>query len=290
MQDLLKASLAAFEMAGKLKVIVFDASVRSSVCESKDDVRSFIVNRGGSTNIEAALSSVLEDVNQTIVLMTDGLANTGELVSSKTLIKFARSHANYASNVFHCLGFWRPYTSLNADLLKTLSYDSSGIFHLGSNSDCLSSFIGDVFADYYFRREAVADLPPGLMNDVPQSGFVVRADTPLHLVFEGRAPYAGETIESPTNDDIKTIFKIRCAQAIKEGKTEAIYDEMKQYDFLHSLRIMVDEARRIAPTDTENSLSVKKSDLLHQISNTTTDSQDVVNLRQTSVILSQAQE
>lgn len=290
MTDLINASLAAFDMAGCVKIIAFDASVHTAVCETKDQVRDCIVNRGGSTNIEAALSSVLEDTNQTIVLMTDGLANTGHLVSSKSLLAMARMNSTYSNNVFHCLGFWRPYTSLNADLLKGLSFDSSGIFHLGSNSDCLSCFIGDVFADYYFRRESVPELPPGLLNDVPKSGFVVRADTPLHLVFQGHIPFVGEVVEEATEEDIKNIFKIRCLNAMKSGNTEELIKEMREYKYLHALSVMLDEARHIPSSDNENSLTVKKSELLHFISNTSTDSQDVVNLRQTSVLLSQSQE
>jgi len=289
MTDLLNASLAAFDMAGCVKIIVFDASVRTAVCTTKDQVRACVVNRGGSTNIEAALSAVLEDVNQTIVFMTDGLANTGHLISSKYLLSMARLHSTYSHNVFHCLGFWRPHTSLNADLLKSLSFDSSGIFHLGSNSDCLSSFIGDVFADYYFRRESVPELPPGLLNQIPRSGFVVRADAPLHLIFEGHSPFAGETVDEATDEDIKNIFKIRCAN-VKNEQADELIKEMSQYPFLRSLCVMLDEARQIPSSEYENALTVKKSELLHILSNTSTDSQDVINLRQTSVLLSQSQE
>jgi hypothetical protein len=220
--------------------------------------------------------------------MTDGLANTGDLVTSKALLNFARKTPTYLSNIIHSLGFWRAHTCLNADLLKGLSQDTTGIFHLGSSSDCLASFLGDVFADHYFRREKVGELPAGLISEKPMAGFVVRADVATNLVFEGTSAFSDLPVHEATEDDIKHIFKARATKALNDKTFSALLEEMKSYPFLLALSIQLEEASKIKESEYENPDTVRRSELVNLMSRLD-DSQDVVDLRQVSRQMSQAQ-
>lgn len=290
MDDVKKACMAALELVGTVKIVAFDHEIINvSTCTTKDAVSNSIVNRNGSTNVQDALSEILKDGGQTVVLMTDGLANTGRLTSSKSLLAFAQSFPTYTANVFHCLGFWRKDTCLNAELLKSLAFDTNGIFHLGSNSDCLASFIGDVLADYYFRVESnFRALPSGLLNEIPRSGFTIRADAPSHFVFSGANSYYKETAEA-TEQDILEIFKVRVANALKKSQSDmtALGKEMDQ-PFLLPLKLQMEVAAKISVSEYENPDTIRRSELVHLISSRE-DSQDVIHLRQHTVNLSQSQ-
>lgn len=293
MDDVKNACMAALELVGTVKIVAFDHEIINvSTCTTKDEVSTSIVNRNGSTNIQEALSEILKDGGQTVVFMTDGLANTGALTSSKSLLDFAQSFPTYTSNVFHCLGFWRKDTCLNAELLKSLAFDTNGIFHLGSNSDCLAAFIGDVLADYYFRVNVnFRDLPPGLLNEIPRSGFTIRADAPSHFVFSGANydnSYYTETAEA-TEQDILEIFKVRVTNALKKGQWDvsALAKEMDQ-PFLLPLKLQMEVAAKIKVSEYENPDTIRRSELVHLISSRE-DSQDVIHLRQYTVNLSQSQ-
>jgi hypothetical protein len=292
MDDVKKASLAALELVGSLKIIAFDHEiVQVQQCSYKDEVSNAIVNRNGSTNIQDALTATLAEEDQTIVLMTDGLANTGSLTSSQSLLDYARSFPSYQKNVFHCLGFWRKDTCLNAELLKSLAFDTNGIFHLGSNSDCLASFIGDVLSDYYFRVNVnFRELPFGLLNEIPRCGFTIRADAPSHFVFLGCPPSNfTETTAEPSEQDIKEIFKVRVANALKQGKKEVdVLAKEMDAPFLLPLKLQMEVASKITVSEYENPDTIRRSELVHLISSRE-DSQDVIHLRQHTVNLSQCQ-
>jgi len=292
MEDVKKASLAALELVGSLKIIAFDHEVlHIKKCSTKEEVSEAIVNRNGSTNIQDAISTTLYAKNQTVVFMTDGLANTGNLTSSQSLLDFARAFPTYDCTVFHCLGFWRKDTCLNAELLKSLAFDTNGIFHLGSNSDCLAAFIGDVLSDYYFRVNVnFRELPFGLLNEIPRCGFTIRADAPTNFVFLGNQPSNfAESLEEATENDIKEIFKVRVCNALKQGKRQVdqLAAEMDA-PFLLPLKLQMEIASKISVSEYENPETIRRSELVHLISSRE-DSQDVIYLRQHTVNLSQSQ-
>jgi hypothetical protein len=227
MQTLRKSVLAMCDMAGvgsKIRVIIFDEKATTlvpyTVLENeevlettKNTIRKLLENSGKSTNLELALKELLDvsqqdsdpkdftDSPQIAIFASDGMANIGRS-SSADLVEYARSFKTYASQTLYTLGIISGiFSELNSELLKDMALDTGGSFQLTMNSEGISHCLGDALAHHYFVRFTQAKFkctssngfPGDLCTHLPKSGGVLRADKPLHLVWnfpiEAEEPY-----------------------------------------------------------------------------------------------------
>jgi hypothetical protein len=193
-----------------IETVAFDSKVYRILDKTYIPSRSFVdtlylllrtrlKNEGGTTNIEAVLHSVLKDRKEShthIMFITDGLANTGNVVSSDGLLQFARSLPGYSNISIHTLGLaLNGNTSLNSALLRELALDTNGVFRVVKTIDDLPTFLGDIRADHEctvlrnlqisaFQIEGHRIGPINrLLTRVPLSGPSLRHDRPLRLVW-----------------------------------------------------------------------------------------------------------
>lgn len=173
-----------------------DTSNREGI---KDTLRTRIVNRDGMTNIEHALVMAFSERNQSVLLMTDGLANVGMARTSDQLTTLVRAFPAYDGSVVHALGVQHDeVTALNANFLKAIATDTSGSFSVAADAEALGAFLGDVIADHAMRsheRMSVrcilsdgSEAEPVLAR--PLHGHCVRHDRPTSIVFRLPPPHA----------------------------------------------------------------------------------------------------
>lgn len=227
MDTLRKSVLAMCDMAGfgsRVRVIIFDEKAMTLVPytvlenkevleNTKDTIRKLLQNSGKSTNLELALKELLDvsqedsdpktpDSPQIAIFASDGLANIGRS-SSAELIKYARSFKTYSSQTLYTLGIITGlFCELNSELLKDMALDTGGSFQLTRNSEGISHCLGDAMAHHYFVRftqgkfkcTSSNGLHGELCTQLPTSGGVLRADKPLHLVWnfplEAKEPFS----------------------------------------------------------------------------------------------------
>jgi hypothetical protein len=183
----------------KLKIVTFD-SYANIVLEStlinetnrekiKSIIRENVINNHGCTNIQDALILSMKEPS-TILFATDGLANIG-FSSSSSLLTVARSLPTYKNCLINTLGLQLDeHNGLNAEMLKSLAFDTNGTFRLARDTEGLSSFIGDTLGAYYLRRfnniSVHAKSANGLFGEIimpPLTGYVLRVDRPTHAVI-----------------------------------------------------------------------------------------------------------
>ena len=200
MKHVLNTALASVDMIDngcKLTIVTFDDNVQNIVSqilseETRGDVKlkikSEVLNRSGSTNIELALLNAFSEPCS-ILFMTDGYANLGTAQTSKQLIELARALPYYSQCIVNTLGIHDESTLINSDLLKQLAFDTNGTYRLTKDAESLASFLGDTLAGHYLKRGnckiAVKSLNGnvGTIVSPPLQGFVVRADRPIKAVF-----------------------------------------------------------------------------------------------------------
>lgn len=205
MEHLVNTALGAIDImpdGSSVRIIVFDHDVNEIVPKTvvsaegraalKQRIRETFLNRGGLTNLAIPLTMAFTtETGAATMFLTDGLANRGEVSTSDGLIRLARKLPNYSKNVAHTLGLQMNRSDpINADLLKDLALDTSGVMRMGSCMEDVSSFVGDVMADHYLRRyEGIhvrlmsdALVAPKLVTPEPLAGFVLRADRELSIV------------------------------------------------------------------------------------------------------------
>lgn len=154
-------------------------------------IKTKLVNHGGGTNLEEALTSCLLEPSS-VLFMTDGMANAGFLKTSRDLIKLARAFPSYSNSIINSLGIQQTSeTSLNADLLKQLAIDTNGSFRVAPDAETLSCFVGDVITNHYFRMFDRVKIEVISSNGIsceivaePLAGQVIRLDRPTYSVFK----------------------------------------------------------------------------------------------------------
>jgi hypothetical protein len=201
MNFVVSTALAAVDMlqeGSSLRIIVFDHFAQCIVPETiikqankqalKDIIKTSISNRNGGTDIQSALTHALIGQDQSIMFLTDGVANSGSLTESEDLLYMARRMPDYASNTIHCLGLQAWTTDgINSSLLKDLALDTNGYFKIGKEPETIASFLGDVFAAHTMtvRRNCNTTMPGyTLISAVGINGYTVRSDRPTTLVFK----------------------------------------------------------------------------------------------------------
>jgi hypothetical protein len=216
MKFVVSSALAAVDLlpeGSTLRIIVFDHYAQCIVPEItmktsnkealKDLIKGSIKNRNGGTDIQSALSQALIGQDQSIMFVTDGLANSGSLTTSEDLLYLARRMPDYCSNTVHCLGLqMHESDGINSSLLKDLALDTNGCFKIAKEAEAIACFLGDVMASHCMtvRRNCVTDLPGyDLITAVGINGYTVRADRPTTLVFKKQGP--GEATESEATND-----------------------------------------------------------------------------------------
>lgn len=213
MEHLVNTALGAVDImpdGSALRIIIFDHDVNEIVPKTlvtadgraalKDTIRTKFVNRDGMTNLAIPLTMAFTaETGAATMFLTDGLANRGEVTNSDALVRLARKLPGYSKNVAHTLGLQiNRGEGINADLLKDLALDTSGVFRMGHNMEDVSSFVGDVLADHYLRRyeglrvRLMSDdlKAPKTITPEPLTGFVLRADRELNVVYAWPAPGA----------------------------------------------------------------------------------------------------
>jgi len=155
-----------------------------------------LVTRGLPTNLEYALRIALNRPNQTILFITDGLANRG-ILGCEQLISMIRDMPHYETNVIHTLGLQLEGAEVNTRLLNSMALDSNGVFTLAETTEGLSEVVGTLLAEMETRVFSKCDAKliiqqeapkkqflATLVSDVPKQGFNVRNDANTFLVFK----------------------------------------------------------------------------------------------------------
>lgn len=197
------ATVDVLEDSSTLAILTFDTDLcevlepaiigpdnRASI---KDSIVSRIKNKDGLTNLMKPLVAChnLSDKVESVMLVTDGQANSGAIMTSSGLLEMARAFKSYGTITWHTFGLQDANVALNVDLLKGLSLDTNGTFRMGHDIADMSAFVGDVIADHYMRRSdgikakliGNSTFTSSLITYEPVSGFVLRADKPTTLVF-----------------------------------------------------------------------------------------------------------
>lgn len=116
----------------------------------KDNIRTRIslINSESNTNISGGLiqaHSLLEtdtsNVKQSILLLTDGVANVG-LTKPKDIIELVKNTINgFSGTSLSCIGYG---TDHNVELLQTMATEGSGSYYVVNNLEDVAVVFGDV--------------------------------------------------------------------------------------------------------------------------------------------------
>lgn len=201
MQALKSTALATVDAlcdGSKIKIVTFDSKseiiLHTSITNNRENIKSIIkekiINNHGCTNIQDALLLSMQEPS-VILFVTDGIANIG-LSTSSDLITLSRSLPHYKKCIINTLGLQLDeLTGLNAEMLKSLAFDTNGTFRLARDTEGLSQFVGDMIGSYYLKRfknlslEAIsANGKKGECILTPLTGFSLRVDRPTHIVIK----------------------------------------------------------------------------------------------------------
>jgi hypothetical protein len=216
------ASVDLLENGASLRILAFDHAVNVVLEETlltsdnrasiKERIKKNIVNRNGGTDLQSALIYALSGIDQSIMFMTDGLANAGSLTTSDDLVYLARRMPDYANNVVHCLGLQvHESDGINSDLLMTLAQDTNGTFKIARDPEAITCFLGDVMAAHFMTTRSNCKIQMDnstLLTSTGLNGFSLRSDRPTTLVYRtaGGAAAAAATAAAmdPTADPADT--------------------------------------------------------------------------------------
>jgi len=261
MNFVVSTALAAVDLlpeGSSLRILVFDHYTQCIVPETiiktankdalKDLVRVSIKNRNGGTDLQCALSQALLGQDQSIMFVTDGLANCGSLTMSEDLLYLARRMPDYASNTVHCLGLQVCESDgINSTLLKDLALDTNGYFKIAKDPQAIACFLGDVMAAHSMtvRRNCITDIPGyDLISSVGILGYTVRSDRPTTLVFKRQSssatqdPQECQAIEEPV-DIILNAYTSYVISTMHQGlwKAKQLLDYLKTLSTEHACEL-----------------------------------------------------
>lgn len=215
------SSVDLLENGSSLRILTFDHIVNVVLDETvltsenrvsiKDRIKTQLVNRHGGTDLQSALIYALSGsgagTGQSIMLMTDGLANSGSLTQSDDLIYLARRIPGYDLNKVHCLGLQvHESDGINSDLLMTLAQDTNGTFKLARDPEAITCFLGDVMAAHFMTTRKGCKIQMDnstLLTSIGLNGFDLRSDRPTTLVY--RTPNVKMPNDDPCGDSQETV-------------------------------------------------------------------------------------
>jgi Mg-chelatase subunit ChlD len=158
-----------------ISVITFSQSARTILSPTpvthleKDNIRARIslINVESNTNISggiiqarSALMADTSNMKQSILLLTDGVANVG-LTKPADILELVRNTINgFSGTSMSCIGYG---TDHNVDLLQNMATEGSGSYYVVNNLEDVAVVFGDVLGGLIscFAQQVHIVLPPG---------------------------------------------------------------------------------------------------------------------------------